>query len=240
MNKPQKSDDGTLKAGTSRRSRLGRAGQGGTMPRIMMAALLVVVAGGAALFWPRGGSVPTGIGENQTTVKAQESLAVPGQTPRSGDVDIDEVVTPALTPEKAETADKTPPVTKPAETVPQAKAPTSKPLVTKPKTTKPETTKPKTTKPKTPEPKITEPKVEPTSQGSYAVQVGAFGEAVNADTEAARLKALGWDTRVRAGNNSSGDMVFRVWIGYFANRQLAQTFINQNSRHLGGAIPVHR
>ena len=56
----------------------------------------------------------------------------------------------------------------------------------------------------------------------------------------ARLKTLGWDARVRAGNNSSGEMVFRVWIGYFSSRQSAQTFINQNSKQLSGAIPVHR
>jgi cell division protein FtsN len=93
---------------------------------------------------------------------------------------------------------------------------------------------------KTPPARTPEPRVTPSAQGQYAVQVGAFGEAVNADNEAARLKTLGWDARVRAGNNSSGEMVFRVWIGYFSSRQSAQTFINQNSKQLSGAIPVHR
>jgi len=70
--------------------------------------------------------------------------------------------------------------------------------------------------------------------------VGAFGGAGNADKEAARLKALGWDARVRAGDNSAGKMVYRVWIGYFDSRKTAQNFIAQNSRKIPGAIPVHR
>nr|MEE4268365.1 hypothetical protein [Candidatus Krumholzibacteria bacterium] len=91
---------GSLKAGTSRRSRMGRAGQGGTMPRIMVVAALVIVAGGAALFWPRGGSVPTGIGEHQSTVSSRDSMVTPTGGPRSGDVDISAAGGPGLTPEK--------------------------------------------------------------------------------------------------------------------------------------------
>jgi cell division protein FtsN len=231
MNKPQKPKDESLKSGTSRRSRLGRAGQGGTMPRIMVAALLVIAAGGAALFWPRGGGVPTGIGDQHTMVTAQEDSTLNGQPPRSGDVDIATESAPPLTPEKPE-----------GQTVPERPTETEVKKVQVPpeQVVEKAVEKPKPKKATPPAKKTTEPKVLPQATGSYAVQVGAFGQAENADTEAARLKALGWDARVRAGNNSSGEMVFRVWVCFFANRDLAQTFINQNSRHLRGAIVVHR
>jgi len=238
MSKQNESKDGTLKSSATRRSRSGRAGKGSTVPRVMILGLLVVVAGGAALFWPRGGSVPTGIGEHQTVVSSPTVNPDSGSTPHSGDVDINEAAPQELTPE-AEHGTAT--TTTPAETKPAAA--TAKPVdqpVAKP-VTKP-VEKAKTTKPavKKSDPPAAKTKLEPQSTGPYAVQVGAFGLAENADQEAARLKALGWDTRVRAGNNSKGDMVFRVWIGYFSSRTQAQTFIDQNSRHLAGAIPVHR
>ncbi len=43
MTKQGDKSDGSLKSGSSRRSRMGRAGQGGTMPRVMVVALLVIV-----------------------------------------------------------------------------------------------------------------------------------------------------------------------------------------------------
>ena len=233
MAKQDGNKEGLRKTGTSRRSRAGRAGKGGTMPRIMILALLIIVAGGAALFWPRGGGVPTGIGENQTVVSTPADSQIATTPPRSGDVDINAEAATQLTPEKAEGAATAAPDTRPAE---------SKPVETKPVETKqaePKQTEPPKVKTETP-PAQTQPRIQPRSEGAWVVQVGAFGQAENADKEAARLKTKGWDARVRAGNNSSGDMVFRVWIGYFASRQEAQNFINQNSRQLSGAIPVHR
>lgn len=234
MTKPSDKSDGSLKSGSSRRSRMGRAGQGGTIPRVMVVALLVIVAGGAALFWPRGGTVPTGIGEHQTVV-ATPDPAGEDTSPRSGDVDINEVGSGTLTPEKSDSV-VPPAASKPAET-PQATSPAP---AEKTSASKPITQKPKPQKPKPQPPKPAAPKIEPSTTGPYAVQVGAFGQAVNADNEAARLKNLGWDARVRAGNNSSGEMMFRVWIGYFSSRQVAQSFINQNKKQLPSAIPVHR
>lgn len=219
--------EGPRKAGAGRRSRSGRAGRSNT-PRIMVLALLVIVAGGAALFWPRGGGVPTGIGEHKTVVSSPSDTTLGTAPPRSGDVDIADEGAPRLIPEKAEepTAAKT---DSPTEDPPPAARPEPEPEAVKPVTRTETKTQAKPV-----------PRVQPTTDGPWVVQVGAFGEAPNADKEAARLKALGWDARVRAGNNSSGNMVFRVWIGYFASRTEAQTFINQNSRQLGGAYPVHR
>jgi cell division protein FtsN len=163
-------------------------------------------------------------------------MVTPTGGPRSGDVDISAAGGPGLTPEK--------PI---ADQVEAAQKKADQPKVEQPKVEQPKVEQPKPTPPvqkpaakKTPPARTPEPRVTPSAQGQYAVQVGAFGEAVNADNEAARLKTLGWDARVRAGNNSSGEMVFRVWIGYFSSRQTAQTFINQNSKQLSGAIPVHR
>jgi len=216
---------GLRKDGTSRRTRAGRSGHGG-LPRVMILAVVVIVAGAALLFWPRGGSVPTGIGENQTVVTASEAADTPG-VPHSGEVDISsEAVT--LIPEKAETpAEETPPPVEKTVTAPVEE-----------KTTPPPPTKTQTTKPAAkPKP---QPLIEPVSNGPYGVQTGSFLDAGNADKEAARLKAKGWDTRVRAASNSEGEMVYRVWIVYFKTRTDAQTFINQNPRDLKGAIPVHR
>ena len=234
MAKRDDNNEGSMKAGTSRRSRLGREGRGATVPRVMILGLLVIVAGGAALFWPRGGSVPTGIGENQTVVSSPAAGSGQASTPHSVDVDINTEGTAPLTPEQE--IGKTD-----AEPTKQAGADAAKPQpnLAEPKTAKQTTPKPSTTKPATTK-ASTQPKIQPSSSGPYAVQVGAFGEVENADTEAARLKARGWDARVRAGDNSSGNMVYRVWIVYFASRQEAQTFINQNNRYLAGSIPVHR
>jgi cell division protein FtsN len=234
MPKQDGKNDGAMKSGASRRSRAGRAGRGGNMPRIMILALLVIVAGGAALFWPRGGSVPTGIGENQTIVTSSAVNPDSSQPPRSGDVDINAEAVPTLTPEK-EMGEKT---ASGAEAAQPAKSDPEPTVQTTPPAEKTPEPKPAARKPAAKS--KTEPRVQPRTSGNYAVQVGAFGQAENADQEAARMKALGWDSRVRAGNNSSGEMVFRVWIVYFESRQEAQTFINQNSRHLAGAIPVHK
>lgn len=218
-------NDGGLKAAATRRSRSGRAGRGSTLPRIMVLGLLVIVAGGAALFWPRGGTLPTGIGENQTVVTTPTEAIQEASVPHSGEVDIGTEAAPPLTPEPGP-ATAQPEKIEPEKVIQKpAVQPTPEPVTPKPKV--------KATAPDL-------PKIQPQSTGSYAVQVGAFGQADNADKEAARLKALGWDTRVRAGNNASGAMVFRVWIAFFASRQEAQVFINQNSRHLPGAIVVHR
>jgi cell division septation protein DedD len=72
------------------------------------------------------------------------------------------------------------------------------------------------------------------------VQVGSFGEAANADGAAAKLRAAGWDARVKVGNTSDGTMIHRVQIGYFTTRQQAEAFIAQNRKDLAGAIAVHR
>jgi cell division protein FtsN len=219
---PKKSNDGLRKDGTSHRSRSGGSGRGNGTPPVMIAALVVVVIGAALLFWPKGGSSPTGIGEQQSVVTMPDSsssahnMAATGAA-RSGDVDINQQGQ-QLTPEIPEG--------EPQEKV-EEKAPTEKP---KPKPV---------SKPKSPA-KPAVPPIQPQSEGRWAVQTGGFGDAVNADKEAARLQTKGWQSMVRAGSNSQGNMVYRVWIGYFASRDEAGTFIKQNRKNLADAFVVHR
>lgn len=85
--------------GSRGRARFAARDQGGRFSRPLLAALIVILAGGAYLFWPRGGSPPSGIGEQLTVVTADSSI-VPA--PRSGSVEIDDQQMP-LVPEKPAT-----------------------------------------------------------------------------------------------------------------------------------------
>ena len=220
--------EGFLKDGTSTRSRMPSGGGRKTMPRIMWLAILVCIAGAALLFRNSGQDTPTGIGERRTVVTAPTQPD--GDTPRSGEVDL-EGQTQDLTPEQP-AGEETPAAQEetPEETAPVATASAAPAPVTAPTTTP-------TTTPVQSEPP---PLIEPTASGQYAVQTGAFGTPENADKEAARLKELGWDVRVRAGNSASGDMDYRVWICFFASRQVAGDFVRQESAKIPNAIVVHR
>ncbi len=224
MAKKPPSGEGLRKNGTSKRSRSGGSGKGrgqGTPP-IMIAALVVAVIGAALLFWPKGGPSPSGIGEQQSVVTIPDSTSsgqnmASNAATRSGDVDIsqqDQTMTPE-TPE-GETAGEA------KETAPPPK-PKPKPAAKQKSQSKPAT-----------------PPVQPQADGRWAVQTGGFGDAANADKEAARLQTTGWNAMVRAGSNSQGAMVYRVWIGYFASRDEAGVFIQQNRRKLADAFVVHR
>ena len=55
-----------------------------------------------------------------------------------------------------------------------------------------------------------------------------------------KLGQQGFECVLSNRNTASGQMIHRVWIGYFASRNQAVTFIRQNQSVLGGAMPVHR
>lgn len=207
---------------SSARIRRSRKGRG--LPRIMWVAIAVCIIGAVLIFRDQGGDVPTGIGEYQTVVTApdEDTNLVEKNEPRSGDVDISSQ-TATLTPEKptGQTADK------PVEKAPVKQAATT--------TTTPKTTPSKTTTPK-PAPQL----IKPVASGPYLVQTGSFGDAENADKEAARLKDKGFDARVKMGNTSDNKLIYRVRIGYFKSRTEAEAFIRQNRKAMPGAIPAHR
>ncbi|PID79258.1 hypothetical protein CSA17_03620 [bacterium DOLJORAL78_65_58] len=234
---PKKSKEGLRKDGTSRRLRTGKGNKRGT-PRIMILALLLVAAAALFLFWPKNGGVPAGIGEHRSVVTSAASMDSNGNNPldnrpRSGEVDIthEEVKVVAEKPEgTAATTGKIP--AKPAGTsVPKSvQKPAPKPA---PKPAKKSAPKPD---PQTPPME----KIQPRSEGRWAVQVGGFGKADNADKEAERLKELDWQAVVIAGSNNQGQMVYRVWIGYFQSRDEARLFLKQNQKSLPDAFVVHR
>lgn len=231
-------EKGLMKEGRSRRKRAGQTGRGNGTPRIMILAGVVIVAGAVWLYYDPSGSDPTGLGEQQTVVTSELDSMAPANSarPGSGDVDIEDQ-TVALTPEVPEDGS---PVA--AEEVSAADL---APDVVK-KNTVLATGETTATKPPAPaakpaaKPAVAAPRIVPAASGQYAVQTGSFGNADNADKEVTRLKALGWEPRIRAGNNSNGQMVFRVWIAFFPSREVAQNFINQNAKQIAGAIPVHR
>ncbi|MEN8006761.1 MAG: SPOR domain-containing protein [Candidatus Krumholzibacteriota bacterium] len=205
-------------------SRMRRSRRGRGLPRIMWVAIAVCIIGAVLIFRDQGSDVPTGIGEYQTVVTAPENETnMPKNTePRSGDVDIADQTT-NLTPEKPTGQTAAKPVVK--EPIQQAAAtnPTPKPAPVKPKATRPA-------------PQL----IQPVARGPYMVQTGSFGEVANADKEAARLKARGFDARVKVGNTSDDKLIFRVRIGYFKSRTQAEAFIRQNRKVMPGAIPAHR
>ena len=158
---------GDKKKSLKSRSRLRRSGRGRGLPRIMWVAIAVCIIGAVLIFREQGGQMPTGIGEYQSVVTAdQEGATLQDQNgPRSGDVDISDQTT-TLTPEKPT-----------GDSGPTEEATPAKPAVKKTTTPKPANTKPK------PAPVL----IMPSTNGPYLVQVGSFGNVDNANKEANRL-----------------------------------------------------
>ncbi len=207
------------------KSKLRRSRRGSGLPRIMWVAIVVCIIGAVLIFREQGDRMPTGIGEYQSVVTAdQEGATLQDQNgPRSGDVDISDQTT-KLTPEKP-TGESRPTEDKPADKPPVKKTTTPKPTNTKPANTKP-----------APAPVL----ITPSASGPYLVQTGSFGNADNANKEANRLKKLGFDARIKTGNTADNSLIFRVRIGYFKSRTEAEAFIRQNRKSMPGAIPAHR
>jgi DedD protein len=200
----------------------------------------VVIVGGGYLFWPRGGGTPTGIGERYSVVTA-DSTTQPA--PRSGSVDINGEVAPLVpeapagTPTSGTDAPRQPVVV--ADTAADdepARPEASQPEVTTPRVEKPKTARPKTTTPPPAEPT----RITPAASGRWAVQLGAFKTHANAEKVVQELAAKGLTAHVRAANTSSGEMIHRVWIGWFSSRDQAQRFAAQEKSRIGDAYPVTR
>ncbi|MCP4291313.1 MAG: hypothetical protein GY780_05700 [bacterium] len=226
----EQKNEGSRKNGTSTRSKAGQLGRKQGTPSIMLVAVVVVILGCALLFWPKGGSKPTGIGESQSIVTAPDSaaqteLSIHSDTPRSGDVEI------------ADQGLKMTPETPHSDQQPSEDQESEKVVV---KTEKPKASQSQPVKKVKSNPKPDAPAVKPGTEGRWAVQTGGFGDAANADKEAARLGEMGFKAMVRAGSNSQGTMVYRVWIGYFTSRDQGNTFLKQNKKNLADAFVVHR
>jgi len=187
----------------------------------------VILAGGAYLFWPRGGGAPTGIGEQLTVVTADSTAAA---APRSGSVTIQEEQQ-AIVPETRDGgATETERKPEPAETKPEQKAQTAPPKVNESRAA---TSEAATAVPD-------KPRITPRPSGSWAVQIGAFQTEDNAKNLVSTMAEKGVTAQVRAAGTSSGAIVYRVWIGWFANRQEALDYGKQERRTIGESYPVHR
>ena len=233
-------------AGGMARARAKRTGRSKSLPisRPIMFALALIVAGAIFLFWPRGESPPAGIGEQFSVVTAENNLGSGGLSgePRSGDVTIDDEVTP-LVPEQTQSTPasgaKTGSSTN-GDTAAQTSAKTASPAPREesPAKTTPQTPRSAHTKPAQQEPVV--PPLQPTVQGGWAIQLGAFGEEENAARLITKLEQQGYPTSMQTANTSSGEFLFKVWIGYFKTREDAATYARQHRRQIGEAIPVHR
>ncbi len=248
-----KTDSAERKPTLRRRRRAGPGGKGG-MSRILWLVALLCVAGAVALFRTGGSSrMPTGLGEKRTVVTAPEA----GGAPESGEVDIASQ-TPKLTPEKQVAgsdlghADKAPlevatdqPLVEtgtPDRSVPPATTGGTKPATGEPAPAPVDNPTPIKPDPMPATPAATAPAVNmtPQAQGPFLVQAASLGDQEKAQGEADRLHKLGWDAAVRGAGKAGGGLTYRVQIGYFATREDAQAFIDQNKAKLPGAIPAHR
>jgi cell division septation protein DedD len=227
--------------------------------RPIMIGVALILAAAAFLFWPRGGSSPTGIGDRMSVVTADtgNDAMVPGGEPRSGEVAI-ENETSDLVPEKVKTTQAG--TDKPASSEPQATSDevktttkqepakadtrsTTTPTTKTASTTEATKSSPPATTPrsaqKKPEP-TTISKIEPTASGGWAIQVGAFSKEENAQRNINDLKSKGYPALMHAASTSGGEILYKVWIGYFKNREEAAIYGRDHRRQLGESIPVHR
>lgn len=81
----------------------------------------------------------------------------------------------------------------------------------------------------------------PGPDGLWALQLGAFQAQENADKLAGELRGRGLQPMIKTAATSSGGLMYKVWIGYFASRAEAAAYAQRQARLLGGqAQPVHR
>ncbi len=221
------------------RPRLGQRGRGRyasgsadqRISRPLMIALVGVVAVAAVIFWPRGGGLRLGTDDPVQVVRVDTTVAAP--LPRSGDVDLATARQPlvAETPSRVSTTDRDRPLTITSPVEPVEPAPSS----TSPPATAPAETPPVETPPVEPA-----PVVQPTPDGAYALQVGSYESELGAQTLRDDLLAKGYPVHVRAASTSGGAIVYRVWVGYFRNRENAVAYADANRAALADATPVHR
>jgi cell division septation protein DedD len=82
--------------------------------------------------------------------------------------------------------------------------------------------------------------ITPTNDGPYALQLGSFSGEANAQKVRDQYLRLGYPVHVRAASTSDGAIVYRVWVGFFASRQEAQSYARAHAPELADAIAVHR
>jgi cell division septation protein DedD len=84
------------------------------------------------------------------------------------------------------------------------------------------------------------PIAQPTPDGVYALQVSSFASETSALALRDDLQARAYPVHVRAASTPTGAMVYRVWVGYFRNREAAVAYAAAHPDAFAGATPVHR
>ncbi len=216
-------DEDRARRGRRARARYATTSADQRISRPLLIAVVGVVAVAAIIFWPRGGSLRLDADDPIHVVRVDTTVVAP--VPRSGDVDIATARQPLVpeTPSREPTTDRDRPLTitspaAPADVVP---APTPEPEPTAP-------------------PAEPAPIPQPTASGAYALQVASFETEVGAQTLRDDLSARGYPVHVRAASTATGAIVYRVWVGYFQNREDAATYGAAHPEALSGATPVHR
>ncbi|MBE0314064.1 SPOR domain-containing protein [Xanthomonas citri] len=112
--------------------------------------------------------------------------------------------------------------------------------VAKPAPTKPEVTKPEVTKPEPAKPVVTAPVAPAASAVGFAVQLGAFGRAEDADALRDRVRAAGFSAFVEQVRTDKGALN-RVRVGPVANRADAEQLRAQVAAKVGisGMVRPH-
>ena len=225
---------GAARGTARRRSRLSAKSDGGRVSRPLLLAMIVILAGGAYLFWPRGSDAPAGIGEQLTVVTADSGLTA---APRSGSVDIQDQQL-AIVPEKLTDGGTTEPARKPEPVVSEKQAPEQQTAA--PSTAPPERVS-QAGAASTPPPAVMEKlRITPRPSGAWAVQIGAYQTEANAEKRVAAIAGDNVTAHVRAAGTSSGAIVYRVWIAWFASRKDALEYGKQEHKIIGESYPVHR
>lgn len=236
---PAEDDDDAPPRTARRRSGGGRKGP----PPALLIALGVIVVVAGYIFWPRGGGVSDS-GEGRASV-----LTLPDTTavtraeipvPRSSDVDLDTELSDVV-PEEAdgaaaaaaradllnEAANRSGGARELAE--PETAAATgTAPLRTGGGDAAPKTTPP----PAQPAAGAPSGGDRPGADGAWAVQVGSFGDAANAERLAATLRDRGHRVVVQDLSSGTGT-VHRVWVGFFGTRAAAETYAAAHAKDLG-------
>jgi cell division septation protein DedD len=219
------------------RPRLGRRGRARyasssadqRISRPLVIALVGVVAVAAAIFWPRGGGLRLGTDAPVQVVRVDTTVVAP--VPRSGDVDIATARQPLVAekPSPERTTDRDRPLTITSPVEPAAVAPAAS-AETAPATAGGD------------EAPVVEPPpvVQPTPDGAYALQVGSFESELGAQSLRDDLLARGYPVHIRAASTGTGAIVYRVWVGYFPNREAAAAYAGAHQESLAGSTPVHR
>jgi cell division septation protein DedD len=216
-------DEDNPRPGRRGRARYATASADQRVSRPLVIAVVGVVAVAAFMFWPRGGGQHLGNDAPVQVVRVDAPVAMPD--PKSGEVDIATARQPLVAepPGQDRTTDRERPLTITSRVAPAEVAPPP------PRDAAPETT---TTPPA--------PIVPPAADGAYALQVASFASEAPALSLRDDLTAKGYPVHVRAASKATGAIVYRVWVGYFPDRDTAAAFAAAHREELADATPVHR